>query len=69
MRHTYSVLPTLRKEKKKIIGAFDASISFNGKRAEISFQRKIDPDRWDSKSNRMKGSKEDAKEVNAFLTY
>ena len=42
-------------------------IAVNGKRAEISVQRKIDdPDRWDSKSNRMKGSKEDAREVNAL---
>ena len=68
MRHTYSVLPTLRKEKKKNNRVLlMLRITVNGKRAEISVQRKIDPDRWDSKSNRMKGNKEDAKEVNALI--
>jgi len=42
-------------------------ITVNGQRAEISVKRKIDPERWDSTTNRMRGSKEDAKEVNSLI--
>ena len=39
----------------------------NGKRAEISIKRSVDPSRWDSQANRMKGNKEDAKEINSLI--
>jgi hypothetical protein len=42
-------------------------ITVDGQRAEISIKRKIDPDRWDSNANKMKGNKEDAKEINSLI--
>ena len=42
-------------------------ITVNGERAEISVKRTVDPERWDSTSNRVKGNKEDAREVNALI--
>lgn len=42
-------------------------ITVNGCRAEISVKRKIDPERWDSSANRVKGNKGDAREINALI--
>ena len=42
-------------------------ITVDKKRAEISIQRTIDPIRWDSNANRMKGNKEDARETNSLI--
>lgn len=42
-------------------------ITVDGQRAEISIKRKIDPERWDSAMNRMRGNKEGAKEVNSLI--
>lgn len=42
-------------------------ITVNGERAEISIKRSVDPERWDPDANRMKGNKEDAREVNALI--
>ena len=42
-------------------------ITVNGCRAEISVKRKIDPERWDSSANRVKGNKDDAREINALI--
>ncbi len=42
-------------------------ITVNGRRVEISIKRKIDPERWDSHANRVKGHKEDAKEINSLI--
>jgi hypothetical protein len=42
-------------------------ITVNGERAEISVKRKIDPSRWDSKAGRVKGNKEDAREINYLV--
>jgi hypothetical protein len=42
-------------------------ITVNGKRAEISAKRSVDPNRWDSRANQMKGNKEDAKEINSLI--
>lgn len=42
-------------------------ITVNGQRAEISIKRSVDPLRWDSLANRMKGNKEDAREVNSLI--
>lgn len=42
-------------------------ITVNGKRAEISVKRSVDPIRWDSRANQIKGNKEDAKEINSLI--
>lgn len=42
-------------------------ITVNGQRAEISIKRSVDRQRWDPLANRMKGNKEDAREVNALI--
>ena len=42
-------------------------ITVNGERAEISIKRSVDPERWDPDANRMKGNKEDAREVNTLI--
>lgn len=57
MQTTYSILPTLRKEKRKnsqhVLVLI--RITVDGQRAEISVKRKIDPGRWDSHANKMRG--------------
>ena len=42
-------------------------ITVDKKRAEISIKRTMDPVRWDSKSSRVRGNKEDAREVNCLI--
>lgn len=42
-------------------------ITVNGVRKEISTKRKWDPKRWDAKSERAIGAKEDARSLNLFL--
>jgi site-specific recombinase XerD len=42
-------------------------ITVNGERAEISIKRTIDRDRWDAAANRVRGNKEDAREINTLL--
>jgi hypothetical protein len=69
MPNTYSVIATLRKKERKNSNhaLVMLRITVNGQRAEISVKRKIDPERWDSTTNRMRGTKEDAKEVNSLI--
>jgi site-specific recombinase XerD len=42
-------------------------ITVDGQRAEISIKRSIDRDRWDANANKMRGNKEDARQINALL--
>nr|WP_293169468.1 Arm DNA-binding domain-containing protein [Allomuricauda sp.] len=42
-------------------------ITVNGKRAEISIQRKTNPEKWCSAKGRIKGSSKDAKELNHYM--
>ena len=42
-------------------------ITVNGERAEISIKRTIDRERWDPAANRVRGNKEDAKQINTLL--
>jgi site-specific recombinase XerD len=42
-------------------------ITIDGKRAEVSINRKLLPSRWDRKANCVKGSKEDARSINAQI--
>ena len=69
MEHTYSVIATIKNEQrtKDIKATILLRITVNGHRAHISTKRKIEPERWDSKANRVKGTKEDAREINSML--
>jgi site-specific recombinase XerD len=42
-------------------------ITVNGKRAELSIQRKISVEKWNSDSNRVKGFSKEAQEINQYL--
>ena len=42
-------------------------ITVAGKRAEISTKRSIDPAKWNAAKNAMKGSSDEAKELNSYL--
>src|SRR5690606_21524798 len=44
-----------------------ARITVNGKRAEISLKRKIQMDYWSSAKNKVKGTNQEARIINAFL--
>src|SRR5690606_31467491 len=39
----------------------------NGKRAELTTGRSCEPDRWNVKAGRVKGTKEESKLLNAYL--
>ena len=69
MEHTYSVIATIKNEQrtKDNKATILLRITVNGQRAHISTKRKIEPERWDSKANRVKGSKEDAREINSYI--
>jgi site-specific recombinase XerD len=72
MEQTYSVIPILRTQAR-LRGkraTVMIRITVGGQRAELSLQRKVEADRWDPRANRVKGSKEDARETNALIeTY
>ena len=42
-------------------------ITVNGKRSELSIQRKIDPNKWNSIAGRMSGNNEEAYAINRFI--
>jgi len=65
---TFTVIFYIKKEKADRNGftPIYCRITYNGKRAEFSTNRKIDPKRWD-KSGHVKGNKEDAREINQHL--
>ncbi len=42
-------------------------LTVNGKRAGLSISRKVDPERWDSRTNKMRGTSSEARELNIYL--
>jgi hypothetical protein len=68
MEATYSISTFI---KSKNAGGNKAliyvRITINGERAELSIKRSIDRTRWDADANRVRGNKEDAKEINTLL--
>lgn len=42
-------------------------LTVNGQRSVISLHRKIDPEKWDSRMNRLKGKGVEAEELNRFM--
>ena len=64
-----TVLFCLRKPKNYVSGTAPIylRITVDGKRTEIAISRKYDPAKWDNKSGRAVGNKEEAKSLNAYL--
>lgn len=70
MNHTYSVLFWVRNQKisKKTGEApIVARITVNGKRAELTTGKKIDPEKWNINSGRVRGNGEGARIINRQL--
>src|SRR5690606_12235389 len=69
MKTNFSLLFYLKKRNKDDNGALPIylRITVDGKRVEITTNRTCEPSRWNSKAGRMSGSKEDAKNLNAYL--
>lgn len=69
MRPSFSLLFWINKSKNSKNGEAPiyARITINGKRAEIATGEKITPDRWSNKSGSVKGTREDARTINAAL--
>lgn len=69
MNHTFSLLFYLKKDTRSSSkkAPIHLRITVNGKRAEQSVKRSIEPERWDAKAGRVKGNKEDARTINSHL--
>ena len=65
---TFSILFWLKLSKAKNGKApLYARITVNGKRAEISLKRKIKIEFWSSAKNKVKGTNQEARIINAYL--
>lgn len=69
MQNTFGLLFYLKTSKTDAIGQsiIYARITIDGRRSEISTQRKIHPDKWDSRSNRAIGRTEAIRTLNSYL--
>ena len=66
--HTFSVLFWINKSKiTNGTAPLYARITVNGKRAELSLKRSIEPDKWVSKNESCKGNSESARILNSYL--
>ncbi len=66
--HTFSVLFWINKSKiTNGTAPLYARITVNGKRAEISLKRSIEPAKWVSESESCKGNSESARILNSYL--
>lgn len=70
MKHTLSVLFYLRRSKTDKNGMIPVylRITVDGRRTEISANRKIHPDNWDNDASCMKGNSEEARIFNTGLS-
>ena len=69
MSTNYSLLFYLKKPKNYVVGAkpIYMRITVAGEPKEISTGRECDPARWNAKANRAKGTKEEIRNLNAYL--
>src|SRR3546814_5320360 len=69
MSTNYSLLFYLKKPKNYAGGAkpIYMRITVAGEPKEVSTGRECDPSRWNAKTNRAKGTKEDIRNLNAYL--
>ena len=66
--HTFSILFWINRAKKKDNKApIYARVTVDGKRAEISIKRTIDPDNWNPDKGQARGTKEDSRTLNAYI--
>ncbi|SDM21812.1 site-specific integrase [Kriegella aquimaris] len=56
-----------RRDKNGKAGLY-LRITVDGRRTSISLHRKIDPEKWDSRMNKLKGKTIEAEELNRFMT-
>lgn len=66
---TYNLLFFIRKERVNKHGEAPIylRITINGKRAEIALKRFIDSKKWDSKTNKARGTTQEIKKLNSYL--
>ncbi len=69
MSTNYSLLFYLKKPKNYVSGpkSIYMRITVDGIPKEVSTGRECDPSKWNSKANRMKGTKEAVKTMNSYL--
>lgn len=69
MNNFFSTLFYLKDERRDKHGkaALYLRITVNGKRSAICMHRKIDPEKWDSRMNKMKGKGAEAQEINQLM--
>lgn len=67
MEATYSISTFIKSKSAGGKALVYLRITVNGERAEISIKRSVDRDRWDASANRVRGNKEDAREINTLL--
>ena len=69
MNKTFGILYYLKKSKIDNQGKAPIylRITVDGKRSEISIKRKVEIERWDSASSKVKGRTEEVKELNSYL--
>ncbi len=70
MINTLTVLFHLRQEKRnqKGITPIYCRITVEKQRATFSLQRSVNPDKWDTAKEMVKGNNEEAKNINAYIT-
>ncbi|MDP5062603.1 MAG: Arm DNA-binding domain-containing protein, partial [Maribacter sp.] len=68
--HTYSILFYLKDKRldKNGKASIYVRITVDGRRAALSLKRKVAPEHWDSRMNKMKGKDDEAKELNYYMT-
>ncbi|WP_298344309.1 site-specific integrase [uncultured Algibacter sp.] len=69
MYHTFSILFFLQKNKATLDGKAPiyARITVNGKRAQISIQRKVLVEKWDSTTGKLKGTSAESRTINSYI--
>jgi len=69
MKNTYTLLFYVKRTKINSNGKVSIylRITVNGKRAELSINRKVDIDKWNSAANKVKGYSKEAQEINSYI--
>lgn len=69
MKNTFTFIFYVKRSKINSYGKTNVylRITVNGKRAEISINRKVDIEKWDSKSGRLLGKSIEAQQMNRYI--
>jgi len=69
MNKTFGLLFYVKRSKMGTNGTAPVylRITIDGERIEVSSKRHVDPDKWNSKGQKLNGSSEDARATNAYL--